>query len=1207
MGLFDKLFKQNKSTFTPAKELNIEIFDMFFDWFKEAEKSVPEFEEQFFQPILKDIEADDRQKWSFENQRELTTSNYYVCLAAVYLANHYPVESYLIKLLDNIFDDSGYFFRETLCSHKLSRFKVSEDHSKTIFIGNEIILSYQAAIYKKDENFSNISSIACRIGQRAYYKGDTAFECVFKFVTNLIFNEKIYYILTTHSVVPYRFGRSNEYEKENQFEDLIKTSFDLAVREYNAVNKLQLSSEILWDYHEAFHKITQTDLWNNTDYKKRKYLKIKDFPDTEAFIEKYKHNANVALQNLLYILKLEYVEKDKNKIYRELLSQLAPKCSSDLVWIADIIEFYDNTNNFDLVFNYLIISILLNNISNIPFNDPLVKKFEPLIFKKVYGSSPTKAINLMNKLCDNIENKSTRAFEKLKYSEVIANCYFQMPQHYLEIEAKSVMNKRINNIVDQLNLIVPAGLKSFKHQSWYPYEEVEFLKLNLDGQDYSFSFDLVVELNKYFVANKIGYQFLPIPMVESKNGDSLNYHISVLAFVNQAQFSLLQDYIRSNFPTLINSPAYKNANFSDLEAPSIYELEHSVKGVNEKGDNLLSIENDGSWSWFKSQYIDELSSKEKWYRIVPVLSNYKGGKKPNKKWLKDIEKAIETIGKEQYIKELAVLIPPSLKEDFWFLDNYANTLKGIIITCTKFPTDSSLSIVKDIIWAAYTKIPGVGPRSTANGNFALKALVESGDDKAFGILNVIRNRTKYQRFIKVLDKHIELFASFSDTDSELLADKAIPRLGFEGNTKTMTIANYQHKVFLEGQKIKKCWIDEAGNKYKSIPEEIKEDHPKKLKEITVEVKQASTIFKDLKSRIKTYWLNNREWSGQEWNNHIFNHPLVYPWIEGMIWKNESNNSSFIVLNKTLFSFKNDEVSIGGNDRISLWHPVNSSKEDLLNWQNYVGKHKIKQTERQAFREHYPFYESEKKLSESPRFAHHFLEVKKLMAIANSTGWIFTYVHEDVSWPRTYIKALDLSAHIICDYTRSDDFIPTKNIIITKGDTTKISATNTLEGIPFKDIPKMTLSEICRDIDLFIATTSVANNPELSERSEILGNYRKDFLYGTFSENANSMLRKEILPPLLNQMGVSNFDFEGNFLIINGSLNKYRINLGSGFAQIYGTLKHLTLIPDTSKVKKKYLLPIIEDETLNIIVAKAIFLHNDNEIYDGRILTLIKTE
>jgi len=314
------------------------------------------------------------------------------------------------------------------------------------------------------------------------------------------------------------------------------------------------------------------------------------------------------------------------------------------------------------------------------------------------------------------------------------------------------------------------------------------------------------------------------------------------------------------------------------------------------------------------------------------------------------------------------------------------------------------------------------------------------------------------------------------------------------------------------------------------------------------------------------------------------------------------------IDNKLFDFNNNIITPNKDDIITLWHPISETYDEIVNWQKFVIDYKINQSERQVFREFYPFTKNELKLDITPRFNHHFLNVNKLMAIANASGWVFTYVHEDVNWPRTFIKALNITAHLKCDYNRNDFAIPTKGFFITQDDTRKISFSTKFNNLTFDKIPQKTLSEICRDVDLFIATTSVAHDIELSKKTELLQHYREDFSVGKFSDNAQAKIRKQIIHLIGDKIGLQLFGFEKNYLLITGKWNTYSINLGSGFAQLKDTKRHIPVIPEVAKIKKTVnkIIPIIDDETLYIILAKAIFLQNEEKINDNKIIDLLKT-
>ena len=546
----------------------------------------------------------------------------------------------------------------------------------------------------------------------------------------------------------------------------------------------------------------------------------------------------------------------------------------------------------------------------------------------------------------------------------------------------------------------------------------------------------------------------------------------------------------------------------------------------------------------------------------------------------------------------------SLKEEFWFVENYRQTIKGIIWSCQQNPNEKSLTILKTIVEAAYTKIRNVGPRSTKVGNLGLNALATCGEDAAFGLMNLMRNKSKYQRYIKALDKHLAKFMESSEGDPERLADKTIPDFGFKGKEKIVALDGRVSILYrIKNQSLTKKWLVN-GEEQKSIPAFIKTEYRAEEKEISAEFKRMNTVLKDMKNRVKTYWLYDREWTQENWSQHIAQHPLVRPYALNMIWTTKSGND-FLLTETGLVDVQGKPVMIDKKEEIKLWHPVNASQEDIKNWQAYIYQNKIKQPLRQAFREHYPFSETELKSEESLRFAHHFLKTNNLMAIANSAGWIFTYAHEGHNWPRKFIKQKNLTAHLSCDYHPYDYAVPTKALFFTEGNTTKIEHKLTEEKLMLSTISPVTLSESCRDIDLFIATTSIAIDPELSNASEDQKNYRGDFYRGNFSDNASAKVRKEIimmLSPILKLQP----SFEKNYMIIKGQLNEYRINLGSGFAQVKDSQKHINLLPDIKPMKKskKLQIPIQDDETLYIILAKALYLKDDDKIQDEKIRNLL---
>lgn len=356
----------------------------------------------------------------------------------------------------------------------------------------------------------------------------------------------------------------------------------------------------------------------------------------------------------------------------------------------------------------------------------------------------------------------------------------------------------------------------------------------------------------------------------------------------------------------------------------------------------------------------------------------------------------------------------------------------------------------------------------------------------------MRTNSKYQRFIKAIDKYQEKFKEYSDIPEEALSDKSIPTFGFKNGEKQIQVNDeLSLTFFFKNNRLAKKW-HYKGKTMVSAPAIVKQSFPSEEKEISETFKRINSVYKVLKSRVETYWLFDRKWTASEWKQHIQGHPLLQPWINGLIWRDETSGINFMLYNNEFLLANGKQYTLNDDHEISLWHPIIAEGSETDIWQKYIITNKITQPLRQAFREHYPYSNTELVMQESPRFSHHFLVVKKLMAIANAVGWTFSYAHQEASWPRRYIKRLDITVHLKCDYNNYDYAVPSKSFFFTKGNSMKLYNLKQFELLNFEKIPLRTLSELCRDVDLFIATSSIANDPELSIKSENQKVYRNDF-------------------------------------------------------------------------------------------------------------------
>lgn len=163
-----------------------------------------------------------------------------------------------------------------------------------------------------------------------------------------------------------------------------------------------------------------------------------------------------------------------------------------------------------------------------------------------------------------------------------------------------------------------------------------------------------------------------------------------------------------------------------------------------------------------------------------------------------------------------------------------------------------------------------------------------------------------------------------------------------------------------------------------------------------------------------------------------------------------------------------------------------------------------------------------------------------------------------------------------------------------------------DSLPIREIPPLVLSEILRDVDLFVGVTSVGNDPNWSDGGPDAQhrNYWTHFSFGDLGESAK--LRKQMLEALLPRLKIAKqCHLDGKFLIVKGSIRTYKIHLGSGNILMEPNDQYLCIVKAASRSKKDdVFLPFEGDGKMAMILSKAFLLAADEKIKDSTILSQI---
>jgi hypothetical protein len=134
----------------------------------------------------------------------------------------------------------------------------------------------------------------------------------------------------------------------------------------------------------------------------------------------------------------------------------------------------------------------------------------------------------------------------------------------------------------------------------------------------------------------------------------------------------------------------------------------------------------------------------------------------------------------------------------------------------------------------------------------------------------------------------------------------------------------------------------------------------------------------------------------------------------------------------------------------------------------------------------------------------------------------------------------------------------------------------------RDVPPLVLSEIMRDLDLFVGVASVGNDPTWADGGPDgrYRNYWQAFSFGELSETAKT--RREVLERLLPRLAIAQrCALADRFLVVRGNMRTYKVHLGAVF------------------------LPFEGDRALSIILSKAFMLADDTRIKDPSITRQIE--
>jgi hypothetical protein len=552
--------------------------------------------------------------------------------------------------------------------------------------------------------------------------------------------------------------------------------------------------------------------------------------------------------------------------------------------------------------------------------------------------------------------------------------------------------------------------------------------------------------------------------------------------------------------------------------------------------------------------------------------------------------------------------------------------RGLVWLCAFWPAEE---VVKPLTELALRALDGLVNETI--GNACLWSLAQLSGGSGLSPLARIGARARHPKVRQRVNALFEEAARKAGRPRAEIEEEIAPHYGFneEGvSIVTLPEGAGQAEMSLGARgKAEIIWRDGAGKALKAPSEKMKQAGAAGVKAARDAAREIEADHRVQIKRVEKLYQSNRMLDFARWREFYVEHPFIGPMCRHLIWRAEGPGGAVAGLWRD-----GKFIDVGGKTRdvsgatIELWHPLDAAEGEIAAWRDRLESLGVDQPFRQAWRETYRVTEAERATGfYSNRFAGHIVRQHQFVALARISDWICRHrvwkdVENDgpsfVTFPEfgVYAEFWTEGAGGQNDPPLAESgvylYLSTDRVVFHKLNSQAPQnkpAEMRGERLAVEEIPPLAFSEIMRCADLFVSVATIARDPSWLDRGEDAEHpspwRREANVYwnaaATADLAANGQIRREILARALPALGLGDsMSLDDRHLCVKGARGEYRVHLGSG-AAFRADGQHICIVPDG--VPKKLALPYEGDDTLALILSKAILLLRDDKITDPVIL------
>jgi hypothetical protein len=663
------------------------------------------------------------------------------------------------------------------------------------------------------------------------------------------------------------------------------------------------------------------------------------------------------------------------------------------------------------------------------------------------------------------------------------------------------------------------------------------------------------------------------------------------------------------------------------------------------GESRVPIIPGEPWSDLATAHLEGMPTEDRgrWMALLTHCQTSSGS--PSTKWSKEAGKGVEVIGRDEFRRRMLGWLPlvdkprqvPQGQNLHPMSMIYANVdlLRGLAWCCGKFDDAEMARLLGFVAISSYKKGPGFGPRAIKLGNACVYSLGAMAGSEGLAQLALLKVKIKFGTAQQGIEKALRAVATRLGLSREEIEELAVPTYGMDdvgirrevvGDFTAELAAHADGSTTLQ-------WRKGNGKAQKAVPAAVKEQFAEELEELKAAAKDLQKMLPAQKERVDGLFMAQKRWPRAVWRERYLDHPLMGIIARRLIWVFTVGDmpKAGCWLDGRLVDMNDQPLELDESAAVELWHPIGRSTEEIIGWRQWLERHEIQQPLKQAHREVYVLTDAERRTETySNRFAAHLIRQHQFNALCSQRGWknkLRLMVDAEYPAPSRSLPQWGLRAEFWVDSAGTEFgvdtnetgtylYLATDQVRFYPIDAEEMYAHASGGGyglgwrrgaapqpLRLEEIPQLVLSEIMRDVDLFVGVASVGNDPTWADGGPggRYVDYWQRYSFGELSGSAQT--RKSVLERIVPRLKIADrCSFMDRFLVVRGDLRTYKVHLGSGNILMEPNDQYLCIVPDRrlSTRGERVFLPFEGDATLSIILSKALLLAADMKITDPTI-------